>query len=58
MNETINYIVNLYYSWLYILSIIIILGGHSSTVVTHSPLTSEVGDSNPEPYVGKMVISY
>ena len=27
-------------------------------VVEHSPPTSEVGGSNPEPYVGKMVVSY
>ena len=27
-------------------------------LVTHSGPTSEVGGSNPEPYVGKMVVSY
>ena len=32
--------------------------GHGGTLVTHSPPTSEVGGSNPEPYVGKMVVSY
>ena len=32
--------------------------GHSGTVVTHSPPISEVGGSNAEPYVGKMVVSY
>ena len=32
--------------------------GHGGAVVTHSPPTSEVGGSNPELYVGKMVVSY
>ena len=32
--------------------------GHGGAVVKHSPTTYEVGDSNPEPYVGKMVVSY
>ena len=32
--------------------------GHGDAVVTHSPLTSEVGSSNPEPYKVKMVVSY
>ena len=31
---------------------------HGGVVVTHSPPTSEVGGSNPKPYVGKMVIAY
>ena len=30
--------------------------GHGGAVVTHSPPTSEVGGSNPEPQVGKMVV--
>ena len=34
------------------------LGGHGGAVVTHSPPTSEVGDSNPEPYVAKLVVVY
>ena len=29
-----------------------------TAVVTHSPPTSEVRGSNPEPYVGKVVASY
>ena len=29
---------------------------HGGAVVTHWPPTSEVGGSNPEPYVGKMVV--
>ena len=29
----------------------------SVAVVTHSPPTSEVGGSNPGPYVGKMVVA-
>ena len=33
-------------------------GGQGGTVITHSPPTSEVGGSNPEPYVGKMLVSY
>ena len=32
-------------------------GGNGGAVVTHSPPTSEVGSSNPKPYVGKMVVS-
>ena len=28
------------------------------TVVTQSPLTSEVGGSNPGPYVGTLVVAY
>ena len=32
-------------------------GGHSGTVVTHFSPTSEVGGSNPEPYVGKIMVS-
>ena len=32
--------------------------GHGGAVVTHSPPTSEVSGSNPEPYVGKLVVSY
>ena len=28
------------------------------TVVTHLPSTSEVGGSNPGPYVGKLIIVY
>ena len=31
---------------------------HGGTVLTHSPPTSEVGGSNPGPYVGKLVIAY
>ena len=27
-------------------------------MVTHSPPTSEVGGSNPGPYVGKLVVGY
>ena len=30
----------------------------AESVVTQSHPTSEVGGSNPEPYVGKMVVSY
>ena len=30
---------------------------HSDAVVTHSPPTSEVWGSNPEPYVGKLVVA-
>ena len=33
-------------------------GGHDGAVVTHSPPNSEVDGLNPEPYVGKLVISY
>ena len=29
-------------------------GGHDGTVVKHSPPTSEVGGSNPGPYVGNL----
>ena len=32
--------------------------GHGDAVVTHSPPTCEVCGSNPEHYVGKMVVSY
>ena len=32
--------------------------GHGDAVVTHSPPTSEVGNSNPRPYVGKLVVTY
>ena len=32
--------------------------GLSVAVVTHSPLTSEVGGSNPRPYGGKLVVAY
>ena len=32
--------------------------GHSGAVVTHSPVTSLVGGSNPGPYVGKLVFTY
>ena len=31
--------------------------GHGGAVVTHSPPTSEAGGSNPEPRVGKLVVS-
>ena len=31
---------------------------HGGAVVTHSPPTSEVGGSNPEPYVRKLVVAY
>ena len=31
---------------------------HDGVVVTHSTPTSEVGSSNPRPYVGKLVIAY
>ena len=31
--------------------------GHFGAVVTHSPPTSEVGSSNPGPYVGRLVVS-
>ena len=30
---------------------------HDGAVVAHSPPTTEVGGSNPEPYVGKMVLT-
>ena len=30
---------------------------HGDTVVTHLPPTSEVGSSNPRPYVGKLVVA-
>ena len=33
-------------------------GGHSDAVVTHSPVTYEVGGSNPRPYVGNLVVVY
>ena len=32
--------------------------GHVGTVGTHSPPTSEVGGSKPEPYVGKLGVAY
>ena len=32
--------------------------GHGGPVVTHSPANSEVGGSNPGPYVGKLVVAY
>ena len=32
--------------------------GHGGAVVTHSPPTSEVGGSNPRPYVEKLVVAY
>ena len=32
--------------------------GHGGAVVTHLTPTCEVGGSNPEPYVGKLVVSY
>ena len=31
---------------------------HSGVVVIYSPPTSEVGGSNPSPYVGKLVVAY
>ena len=31
---------------------------HGGAVVTHSSPTSEVGGSNPGPYVGKFVVAY
>ena len=34
------------------------MNGHSGTVVTHLPPTSKVSSTNPEPYVGKLVVSY
>ena len=33
-------------------------GGHGGAEVTHLPPTSEVGGSNPGPYVGKLVVAY
>ena len=33
-------------------------GDYGGAVVTHSPPTSEVGGSNPEPYVGNLVVTY
>ena len=35
-----------------------LLGGHGRAVVTHWPPTSEVGGSNPKPYVGKFAVAY
>ena len=32
--------------------------GHGGTVAIHSPSTSEVGGSNPGPYVGQQVVAY
>ena len=34
------------------------ISGHAGAVATHSPLTPEVGGSNPKPYVLNMVVSY
>ena len=31
-------------------------GNTVTSVLTHSPVTSEVGGSNPGPYVGKLVV--
>ena len=36
----------------------VVTGGHGDAVVTHAPPNSEVGSSNPEPYVGKLVVAY
>ena len=33
-------------------------GDHGGAVVTHSPPISEVGGSNPRPYVGKLAAAY
>ena len=40
----------------FIMGIIITFWGHSGSVVTHLPPTSEASGSNPKPYVGKMVV--
>ena len=32
--------------------------GHGGALVTHSPPTSEVGGSNPGPFVLKLVVAY
>ena len=32
--------------------------GYGGAVIKHTPPISKVGGSNPEPYVGNMVISY
>ena len=32
--------------------------GNGGAVVTYLPPTSEVGGSNPGPYVGKLVVAY
>ena len=42
----------------FLTSFIVTDRGHGGAVVTYSPPTTEVGGSNPEPYVGKMVVSY
>ena len=34
------------------------LRGHAGAVVTHSSPPSEVGGSNHEPYVGKLVVAF
>ena len=41
-----------------ILAIVMDVGGHGGALVTHSPPTSEVGGSNTEPYVGKLIVAY
>ena len=35
-----------------------VVEGHGGAVVIHSPPTSEVGSSNPGPYVDKLVVAY
>ena len=40
------------------INILLRLPGHCGAMVIHSPPTSEVGSSNPEPYVRKMLVSY
>ena len=40
------------------LSLLSLSGGHSGTVVIYLPPTSDVGCSNPRPYVGKLVVAY
>ena len=32
--------------------------GHGGAVVAHSPPISEVGGSNPRPFLGKWVVTY
>ena len=32
--------------------------GNGGSVIIHSPPVSEVGSSNPGPYVGKVVVAY
>ena len=44
--------------WLYLITSLRDRRGHGDAVVTHSPPTSEVGGSNPESYVGKLVVAY